>query len=146
MAAIDTKSATFTVGGDEYASQVSSFTVDSGEASGGFVSFASAAAGGAREYVVKITLCQDASAAVTGVGGQPIWDLLWTHVSEVVDVVYRPYGNSVATPSQPHFHCSCRITEPNSTILGGSADPGSGLNTVDVEWTTTTGRPTKVTS
>lgn len=139
MAAIGTRKLTLTVDGTEVAPEVSSATISSAETDSDFVSFADAAAGGGRTYTLKLTFVQDAN---TG----SLWDQIWSHAGEDVPVLVRPYGNTAASASQPHFSGTVTITEPDGDLLGGDADASTSARfTVDVEWVFTA-KPTKVTS
>lgn len=128
MAAIGTRKLTVFIDGDAVAPEVSSCVISAGDTSSDFVSFADAAAGGGREYTLKLTLVQDAA---TG----SLWDRIWAHAGEEVPVSVRPYGNAITSVSQPHFTGTVVISEPDGDLLGGDADPSTTARmTVDVEW------------
>ena len=137
MAAIGTRKLTLSIAGDEVAPEVSSATISSAETSSDFVSFADAAAGGGRSYTLKLTFVQDAEAGT-------LWDQVWSHAGEDVPVIVRPYGNAAASATQPHFHGTVTITEPDGDLIGGDADPSTSARfTTDVEWSFTA-KPTRV--
>jgi hypothetical protein len=128
MAAIGTRKLTLTIDGDEEAAEVSKAVITSGDSSSDFVSFAMAAAGGGRDYVLGLQFLQDATTTA-------LWDKVWSHAGEDIDVVVRPYGNAVATATQPHFSGTVTITEPDGDLLGGEADASNTARfVVDVEW------------
>ncbi len=128
MAALGTRRLTLSVDGTEVAPEVSAATVASAETDSDFVSFAAAAAGGGRDYTLNLTMVQDAA---TG----SLWDQIWSHAGEDVDVIVRPYGNAVATATQPHFSGTVTIVEPDGDLLGGEADASNTARfTTEVEW------------
>src|SRR5918996_653096 len=104
MAAIGTRKLTLDVDGVEVAPAVSNVVIKSGETESDFVSFGDAGAGGGREYALGITMVQDAAA-------NSLWDQIWSHAGEEVDVIVRPYGNATASAGEPHFEGTVVITE-----------------------------------
>jgi len=141
MAAIGTRKLKIQVGTPpvEYNMDVSRAEVTSGETDSDFVSFADAAAGGGRDYALEFTAVQDAT---TG----SLWDEVWTNAGTEVPVVLVPYGNDVATPTEPHFEMTAIISEPDGTLLGGEADASATAKfTVECEWKLTD-KPLRVTA
>lgn len=90
MTALGTRSLTLTIGGDDYTAEVSNCRLTAGEADGGFLSFAAAAAGGSREYKLAFTAVQDPAA-------DTIWDLVWSQAGSTVAAIIKPAGGM--TPS-----------------------------------------------
>lgn len=130
MAAIGTRKLKIQVGTPpvEYNMDVSRAEVTSGETDSDFVSFADAAAGGGRDYALEFTAVQDAT---TG----SLWDEVWTNAGTEVPVVLVPYGNDIASASEPHFEMNAIISEPDGTILGGEADASATAKmTFECEW------------
>lgn len=116
--------------------EVSRASVITAESDADFVSFADAAAGGAREYRLALTFVQLAS----------LWKLTWENAGDQVNVVVRPFGNATPTVSQPHFSGTVTITEPDGDFIGGEADASSTARlTNEVEWVFTA-KPTRVTA
>lgn len=137
MAAIGTRKLTLTIDGDDVTAEVSSATITSKEAKSDFVSFADAAAGGSREYGLKLKFIQDAA-------NSSLWNQVWAAAGTDVAVSVCPYGNSVPTATEPHFEGTVTISEPSGDFLGGDADPSSSARFVtEVEWIFTA-KPTKV--
>ncbi|GAA0978212.1 hypothetical protein ENKNEFLB_02831 [Nocardioides aquaticus] len=137
MTALGTRLLTLTIGGEEYAAQVSNCRITTGEADSDFVSFAQAAAGGGREYKLAFTAVQDPDA-------DTIWDLVWTQAGSTVAAVIKPNGGTVAGPATPHFTGNVVITEPDGDILGGEANASSTAKfTFEAEWTYTA-KPVRV--
>lgn len=128
MAALSARSLKITVDGTERYSEVFAASVDADDADSDEVTFAEAAAGGARAYVLALTLTQDMAA-------DTLWTSLWDEAGEDVEVILMPYGNAVASVGQPHFSMTASIREPNGTLIGGEADanPLTRFN-VEVEW------------
>jgi hypothetical protein len=139
MAALGTRSLTLSIGGTDYTAQISKGVITSGEADADFVSFADAAAGGAREYRLECTGVQD---LVTGT----LWDKVFTSPGTSVAFILRPYGNATASTTQPHFAGNAIISEPDGDFIGGEADSSATARmTFDISWVCTA-KPTRVTA
>lgn len=139
MAALGTRKLTLTVNAVDVTAQVASCAIAAAEAKTDFVSFADAAAGGSRQYTLKLKFVQDPS---TG----SLWDEVWTMAGTDVPVVIHPAGGATPSPSNPAFNGTVTITEPDGDILGGDADVSNTQRWVtQVEWAFTA-KPTRVTS
>jgi hypothetical protein len=137
VAAIGTRRLTLTIDGEECAPEVSTAIIRSQETDSDFVSFADAAAGGGRTYLLGLTFVQDAA-----VGS--LWDRVWSATGTDIEILVRPYGNEVASASQPHFAGTVTIIEPDGDLLGGEADASNSARFVtEVEWPFLA-KPTKV--
>ena len=133
MAASGTRSLVFRLGASptDYSAAVSAVVVTSEESDSDFVSFADAAAGGARDYKLKITMTQD---TVSTSLWYYIWSVSGTDVAYEVWPNGRP-GSGTPTASQPKFSGSCSIREPDGDLLGGEADPSTTAKFLtEVEW------------
>ena len=144
MAALGTRALVFRVGSTptDYSSSVSNVRVTSAESDSDFISFADAAAGGARDYALAITMVQDPAST-------SLWELIWTSAGTDVPYEVWPNGRPVSgTPSatQPKYSGTCSIREPDGDLLGGEADASTTARFLtEVEWPLTA-RPTKATS
>jgi hypothetical protein len=139
MTALGTRSLTLTIGGEDYTAQVSNCRITAGEADTDFVSFADAAAGGAREYKLAFTAVQDPA---TGT----LWDKVWTAAGTTVAFIVKPAGGTTASPTQPHFTGNAVITEPDGDLLGGEADASSTARfTFECSWVCTA-KPVRLTA
>lgn len=139
MAALTARSLKITVEGAEYNTQVFASTVNSDEAEQDAVTFAEAAAGGSRAYVLAITLTQD-------MAEDTLWSMIWDSPGMDVDVVMMPYGNAAPSLSQPHFSMTASVREPDGELLGGEADPNPLTRwTTEVEWPLLA-KPVKITA
>jgi hypothetical protein len=128
MAAIGTRKLTLTIDGDEMAAEVSTAVITSKEAKSDFISFANAAAGGSREYGLKLKFIQNAATA-------SLWDQVWSAAGTDIPVLVRPYGNAAASATEPHFSGVVTISEPDGDFLGGDADPSTSARFVtECEW------------
>jgi hypothetical protein len=137
MAAIGTRKLQIEIDGTEYTAEVSNVRVVAGESDSDFVTFADAAAGGSREYRLAITLAQDAAAS-------SLWSEIFDNAGTTVPFTIMPYGNAVASATEPHFTGSCVISEPDGDLLGGEANASpSARFTVEVEWVCTA-KPARV--
>lgn len=136
---VNKRSLTLTINSIERAAELSTAKITSAETDADFVSFADAAAGGARDYVFVGTAKQNT-------GDASVWDLIFAHAGETKAVVYRPHGNAVPSVTQPHFTFSVVVKEPDGDYLGGDADPSTtAYQTVDFEWPLLA-KPVKVTA
>lgn len=139
MGDIGTRKLTLEIDGDAVAAEVSNVRITSGEADSDFVTFAEAAAGGARDYFLAITLKQDAAAG-------SLWRRIFDDAGDDVPYIVAPYGNAVATVGEPHFTGTCTITEPDGDLLGGEANKSSTARmTVEVSFPCLA-KPTMVTA
>jgi hypothetical protein len=121
------RSLKISVDGTDREAEVTSCTITSKAADAGLVTFANAAAGGTREYSLKFTAIQDPSA-------DSLWDELWSHTGDDVDVVILPAGGTVDA-THPAFTGTVTITEPDGDILGGDASiVSTDRFTFDCEW------------
>ena len=139
MAALGTRLLKIEVDANDVTAQVSAARIVSGESDTDFVTFANAAAGGAREYRLEFTAVQDAA---TGT----LWDEVFSNAGDTVPVTLMPYGNTTPSMTEPHFTMSAVITEPDGDLLGGDADASATARfTIDCSWVLT-GKPVKVTA
>lgn len=139
MAALGTRLLTLEIDGTDFTAQVSNVRIVSGESDSDFVTFADAAAGGAREYRLAFTAVQDPEAGT-------LWDEVWTNAGDTVPFTIAPAGGASASPTTPHFEGSAVITEPDGDILGGEANSSTTARfTFECEWTCTA-KPTRVTA
>lgn len=139
MTAIGTRFLKIEIDGTEYTDQVSNVRITSAEAESDFITFEEAAAGGARDYALVITLAQDAA---TG----SLWSEIFDNAGTDVPYTVMPYGNAVASAGQPHFEGTATITEPDGDLLGGEANRSNTAKmTIEVTWPCT-GKPTRVTA
>lgn len=139
MSGVGTRLLTLTVDGTSRTGEVSNIRATSGESDSDFVTFADAAAGGAREYRLVGTAVQDLVA-------DTLWDLMFTAPGTEVPYVIAPYGNAVPSPTQPHIAGTAVVSEPDGDMVGGEADASTTARmTFEINWACT-GRPVKVTS
>lgn len=139
MAGVGTRLLTLEVDGDSATDQVSVAKITTGAADSDFVTFAQAAAGGSRQYNLEVTAVQDMVAGT-------LWDLIWSAPGSEVAFRIAPYGNLVASPTQPHYTGTAVVAEPDGDFIGGEADVSTTARmTTSVVWPLT-GKPTKVTA
>lgn len=137
MAGIDKRLLKISVAGTDYTAQVSKAVITSGESDSDFVTFADAAAGGAREYKLEFTAVQDAAAA-------SLWDKVWSAAGTTVACILKPYGNAAASATQPHYSFNAVVSEPDGDLIGGEADSSvTARQVIECAWTLEA-KPTKV--
>jgi len=140
MAALGTNKLTITIDGVERACEVSVAEITSAETESDFVAFCDAAAGGGRDWGLHIVATQDP--------GDPdsLFNLTWDLAGTEVDVLVRPYGNAVASATQPHFSGTVTVQYPDGVVLGGEADASTSARfTMDMEWPFTA-KPERITA
>lgn len=118
MAEWGTRSLVLRIATTDFSSAVSKVRVRSGETDSDFVSFAEAAAGGARKYTLVMTLKQDNATT-------SLWYYAWNQAGQSVAVEVWPNGRPVSgTPSatQPRFSGNVVVKEPDGDFIGGDAD------------------------
>jgi hypothetical protein len=138
VAALNTNKLTILLDGVERAAEVSKVAISNAETDSDFVSFASAAAGGSRDWSLTMTAVQDPGDA------DSVWSLLWDSPGTEVDVLVRPYGNATASATQPHWEGTCLVQLPDGDVLGGETNRSASARwTVELSWPFTE-RPTRV--
>lgn len=131
MGALGTRALVLRIGATDYSDAVSDVRVKSAEDDGDFVSFAQAAAGGARKYVLALKLAQDTATT-------SLWYFAWNTAGTTQTVEVWPNGRPVSgtpTASQPKVTCSAVVSEPDGDLLGGEANKSTTARfTSDFEW------------
>lgn len=137
---LGTRSLKFKVGTTEFNADVSNCRIVSAESDSDFVSFAQAAAGGARDYTLAFTATQDPADATS------LWRKVWDSAGSTVAVSINPYGGTTFSTANPGYTGNVVITEPDGDLLGGEANASTTARfTIDLEWKFTA-KPTQVTS
>lgn len=115
----------------DYTADVAEVRIDSDESDSDFLSFAEAAAGGARKYTLVMTLRQ--ANDTTG-----LWYKAWNEAGQTAPYEFWPNGRpGTGTPSatQPKYSGSVVIKEPNGTFIGGEANNSTtAVFTSEFEW------------
>lgn len=144
MAKVSPRLIALEIDGSDVSDQISKAIITSAASDADFMSFAQARSGGAREYALTMTIAQDHSTAT-------LWDKIWNKdttpgVSDQFEGLYAPYGNAVASTTQPHYSFTGTIAEPDGDFLGGEAtDSVTAVATVEVVWKLDA-KPTRVTA
>jgi hypothetical protein len=139
MAALSARTLKIEVEGDEYTAEVFTAQVNSGETDNDEVTYAEAAAGGGREYVLALTMTQD-------MANTSLWYQVFSAAGTDVDITLMPYGNTTPTATQPHFTMTANVREPDGALIGGEADSSTtARQKIEVEWPLTA-KPTRVTA
>jgi len=126
---LGTRALKIQIGTAEYNTDVSSVKIVSGEADSDFVSFADAAAGGAREYRLQCTATQDPA------DEDSIWRMVWDSAGSDAAITLDPYGGGTASATNPLVTGTVVITEPDGDLLGGEADPSTTAKfTFEIDW------------
>lgn len=131
MAEWGTRSLVLRIGGTDYSGAVSKVRIKTGETDADFVSFADAAAGGARKYTLVLTLKQDNATS-------SLWYYAWAQAGATVPYEVWPNGRpggGTASPTQPKFTGNVIVKEPDGDFIGGDADPSATkVFTAEYEW------------
>lgn len=137
---LGTRSLKFKVATVEYNMDVSNVTISSAESDADFVSFANAAAGGARDYFLNFTATQDPADSTS------LWSKVFASSGTTAAVSINPYGGATYSVANPGFTGNVVITEPDGDLLGGEADANATARfTVELSWKFTA-KPTMVTT
>jgi hypothetical protein len=114
-----------------YTDAISTAKVTTAESDTDFVTFADAAAGGAREYTLEATIVQDLATAA-------LWRKTFDATGTDVPFKLWPNGKPVSgtpTVTQPSVNGTVQITEPDGDWIGGDADKSvTARFTAEVAW------------
>lgn len=102
----------------DYTAAINKCRIRSGDSDADFVSFAEAAAGGARKYQLVINLKQDNAST-------SLWYFAWNQAGQTVAYEVWPNGRPVsgtATAVQPKFSGNVVVMEPDGDFIGGDSD------------------------
>ncbi len=114
----------------DFTSAISSCKIVPSESDSDFVSFADAAAGGARQYNLELTLVQDMTAA-------SLWDYAFSQAGTDVPVEVWPNGRpaTTITAAQPKFTMTVTVVEPDGDWIGGEANADNTARfTTEYSW------------
>lgn len=117
----------------EYTGSISNCRIVTGESDSDFVSFEEAAAGGAREYRLALTLKQNTDA-------DALWYYIWANSGDDIPVEVWPNGRNSTSPTTPtttypKFTGTVTISEPDGDLVGGEANASNTAKfTSEVEW------------
>lgn len=132
MPALGTRRLKLFVDAVNYTADVSDVRITSEESDSDFVSFAAAAAGGARDYKLALTMAQDTSTT-------SLWYKLWNQAGTDVAFEVWPNGQNTTnpttpTPTYPKFSGTLTLIEPDGDFLGGEANASNTARfTTEVE-------------
>ena len=131
MTAFGTRALVVRIGSTDYSDAVSNARIKSAEDDSDFVSFAQAAAGGARKYTLNLTMVQDNATT-------SLHYFIWNQAGTTQTVEVWPNGRPVsgtATATQPKYTCSAVISEPDGDLIGGEANKSTTSRfTTEVDW------------
>lgn len=138
MATIGARKLKIEIGAQEYRTEITSADVSGAAADGDTVTFQEADQGGGRDYTLNLTLLQDAAAS-------SLWSMIFDTPGTEVTVTLMPYGNALATATEPHFTVTATVTEPDGVMIGGAANASpTARQTITAAWPCS--RPVKVTA
>jgi len=127
---LGTRSLKMKIGAVEFNTDVSNVRITSQESDSDFVSFADAAAGGAREYRLACTATQDPADV------NSIWNMVWTKAGQDAVIVLDAYGGGAPSATNPTINGTVVISEPDGDLLGGEANASTTAKfTFEIEWT-----------
>lgn len=139
MAAVGTRLLQVEIDGDEFSLELTSAKLSAADSDSDTVTFADAAAGGAKDYTLNFTAVQDASA-------DSLWTKIFDNAGDDVACTFIPYGNATPSVDEPHFTFNANIPAPDGDFLGGDANSSTTEKfTFDSAWPLDA-KPTKVTT
>lgn len=139
MARVTPRLITLDIDSTDVSNEVSKAVITSNPSDADFMSFEEARSGGSRDYALEMVIAQDHASGT-------LWDTIWTGAGTLVTGTYAPYGNAVASASEPHYDFEAKVAEPDGEFLGAEAtDALTAVATVEVSWALTA-KPTKVTA
>ena len=94
--------------------EATSVNLTSEEADNDATTFADLAAGGAVQWYFEIEATAD-------YGSSSFWSYCWDNAGTTVTYTYKPYGNSTASPTQPHFTGSV-VLGPKPSVGGAAGE------------------------
>ena len=133
MAKYRGKDLSLTVDGVEFNLEGTTIVLENEEADTDAVTFAELASGTPLTWFFSVT-------AVADYGTGSVWSMLWDEAGNEVPYVFKPYGNSTASTSQPHF--TGNVTIDAKPPVGGTANE---VFTFEARLTCTA-EPTRVTA
>lgn len=101
-----------TFDGTEINADGTSVVLDNEDADTDSQTFAEVAAGNTSQWFFQITALGDYAAG-------SLWDLLWQNSGQTIPYVFKPYGNTAASTTQPHFTGNAKVIA--KPPIGGGA-------------------------
>jgi len=139
MAAVGTRLIKVEIDGDEYSAELTNARFSIADSDNDTVTFADAAAGGAKDWSFAFTAVQDAAA-------DTIWSKIFDSAGTSAAITYMPYGNATPTATEPHFTATATISLPDGDFLGGDANASTtAKQTFEASWPCAA-KPTKLTA
>lgn len=129
MTAVPTRLLKFKINGTEYTSAGSTAKLNSADTDSDFVTFADAAAGGAKTHTLQLTVAQDLAPG-------SLWRMIYTSAGSTVSFLGNAYGNATASDTQPYVSGTITIPAFDGDYWGGDADASTTAKmTFDTTWT-----------
>lgn len=126
---LGTRLMTIEIDGDTYTSEISSAKLSAADADSDFVTFADAAAGGAKDWTFVFTAGQDLSA-------DSLQMKILSSAGTTVPVVLSPYGGAEPSATNPQIQFDAVIAAPDGDFIGGDANASTtARQTFDSTWT-----------
>lgn len=112
MAKFKGKSLSLLIDSVEVNLEATSIVLQNEEADEDAITFAELANGSAVTWFFQITATSD-------YGAGSFWDTCWQNAGKEVPYTFKPYGNEVASATQPHFTGNCTVAA--KPPVGGDA-------------------------
>lgn len=129
------KGLSLTIDSVEYNMDAKSVVLDNEAADNDATTFADLTAGGSLQWFFTVE-------ALSDYGTGSLWSYVWDNAGDdSVTFVFKPYGNTTPSATQPHFTGTLKVG-PKPGSIGGSADE---VFTFEVRFDVN-GEPTKVTA
>lgn len=127
---IGSRALVFYLDSTDFTDHVKDVRIKVSETDSDFVSFSDAAAGGAKDYSLVITMKQDTAT-------DSLWYYAWNEagVDNTYEIWPNGYNGGVPTATYPKFSGSVTIELPDGDLLGGEANKSNTMRfTTEVEW------------
>jgi len=110
----------------DHRADVTAVRVTNEDADADVITFADAAEGNTKRYLLNIT-------AVQSTDPDSLWSYIWDHTGDEVAFTYAPHGNAAPTPAQPHI-TGLATVGPRPEIGGEASTSRTNAFTFETQW------------
>jgi hypothetical protein len=128
MSDVSTRLLKFKINGTEYTAAAGTAKINAADSDSDFTSFADAAAGGAKDHTLQVTIKQDLAPG-------SLWRMIYQSAGATVSFLGNIYGNTTASDTQPFMSGTLTIPAFDGDYWGGDADKSTTAKmTFDSSW------------